>query len=117
MATKLHDCNLFSDFVLLTSEVLGDGQVRPRARDPLPLELVEAVRARIVARHDFDSLREEEKVYDIFQQWERKKKVGRGIKRKKIKTYDLDIVLSEIPAFVNGAVLTFSYGRPAEVVV
>jgi len=56
MATELHDGDLFSDFVLLAAEVVGDGQVRPRARDALPLELVEAVGARIVARHDLDSL-------------------------------------------------------------
>ena len=57
MATKLHDCDLFFDFVLLAPEVVGDGQVRPRARDPFPLELVEPVGAGVVARHDFDSLR------------------------------------------------------------
>ena len=56
MATELHDGDLFSDFVLLAAEVVGDGQMRPRARDALPLELVEAVGARIVARHDLDSL-------------------------------------------------------------
>ena len=56
MATELHDGDLFSDFVLLAAEVVSDGQVRPRARDALPLELVEAVGAGIVARHDLDSL-------------------------------------------------------------
>jgi hypothetical protein len=58
MATKFHDCDLFFDFIFLAAEVVGDGQVRPRARDPLSLELVEAVGTGIVARHDFDGLRE-----------------------------------------------------------
>jgi hypothetical protein len=30
----------------------------PRARDSLPLELVETIGAGVMARHDFDSLRE-----------------------------------------------------------
>jgi hypothetical protein len=56
MATELHDSDLFSDFVLLAAEVIGDGQMRPRARYALPLQLVETVGARIMARHDLDSL-------------------------------------------------------------
>jgi hypothetical protein len=58
VATEFHYCDLFSDFIFLAAEVFGDGQVRPRARNPLSLELVEAVGAGIVARHDFDGLRE-----------------------------------------------------------
>jgi hypothetical protein len=56
MATELHDGDLFSDFILLAAEVVGDGQMRPRTGDALSLELVETVGARIVARHDLDSL-------------------------------------------------------------
>jgi hypothetical protein len=61
MATEFHDCDLFFDFVFLAAKVVGDGQVRPRARDSLSLELVEPVGAGVVARHDFDSLREKER--------------------------------------------------------
>ncbi len=56
MATELHDSDLFSYFVLLAAEVVSDGQVGARAWDALPLELVEAVCARVVARDDLDSL-------------------------------------------------------------
>ncbi len=56
VATKFHDCDLFFDFVFLATEVVSDGEVRARARDALPLELIEAVCAGVVARHDFDSL-------------------------------------------------------------
>lgn len=58
VATEFHDCDLFFDFVFLAAEVVGDGQVRPRARDPLSLELVKAVSAGVVTRHDFDGLGE-----------------------------------------------------------
>jgi len=56
MATELHDGDLFSDFVILVVEVVSDGQVGARAWDALPLELVEAVCTRVVARDDLDSL-------------------------------------------------------------
>jgi hypothetical protein len=54
MATKLHDGDLFFYFAFLTAEVIGDGQMRPRARDAFSLELVETVGAGIVARHNLD---------------------------------------------------------------
>ncbi len=58
MATEFHDCDLFFDFVFLAAEVVSDGQVGPRTGDPLSLELVEAVGAGVVARDDFDGLRD-----------------------------------------------------------
>ena len=61
MATEFHDCDLFFDFVFLAAEVVRDGEVGPRTRDPPSLELVEAVGAGIVSRHDFDGLREVER--------------------------------------------------------
>ena len=57
MATELHDSNLFFNFVFLATKVIGDGQMRPRAWNPLPLELVEPVGAGVMARNNFDSLR------------------------------------------------------------
>jgi hypothetical protein len=63
VATEFHDCDLFFNFVLLAAEVVGDGQVGPRAWDALPFELVETVGARIVARHDLDGLRSERAAY------------------------------------------------------
>ena len=57
MATEFHDSDLFFDFVFLAAEVVGDGQVGPRAGDPFSLELVEAVGTGIVTRDDFDGLR------------------------------------------------------------
>jgi hypothetical protein len=59
MATEFHDGDLFFNFVLLATEVVSDGQVGPRAWDALPFELVEAVGAGVVARHDLDGLRSE----------------------------------------------------------
>jgi hypothetical protein len=59
MATELHDGDLFFYFVFLAAEVVGDGQMRPRARDALSLELVETVGAGVVARHNFDGLGDE----------------------------------------------------------
>jgi hypothetical protein len=50
------DCDFFFDFVFLAAEVVGDGQVGPRTGDTLSLELVEVVRAGVVARDDFDGL-------------------------------------------------------------
>ena len=122
MATELHDGDLFSDFILLAAEVIGDGQMWPRARYALPLQLVETVGARIVARHDLDSLHASSKAMQ-------RKGRGRGggskenrgeIKRKeqgKKKTHDFDTILREIPAFVYGAVLALTHGGPAEVMI
>jgi hypothetical protein len=61
MATEFHDCDLFFDFVFLATEVVGDGEVGPRARNSLSLELVEAVGAGVVTRDDFDGLGEVER--------------------------------------------------------
>ena len=58
MATEFHDCDLFFDFVFLAAEVVGDGQVGPRAGDPPSFELIEAVGAGVVSRDDFDGLRD-----------------------------------------------------------
>jgi hypothetical protein len=69
MATELHDSNLFFNFVFLATKVIGDGQMRPRAWNPLPLELVEPVGAGVVARHNFDSLREDREGGAQYQHW------------------------------------------------
>ena len=57
MTTELHNSDLFFDFVLLTAEVIGDGQMWARTRNPLSLELVETIRTGVMAWHDFDSLK------------------------------------------------------------
>jgi len=50
IATEFHECD---HFLLLAAKVVS--QVRPRAWDALPFELVEGVGAGIVARHDLDA--------------------------------------------------------------
>jgi hypothetical protein len=57
MTTKLHNGDLFFDFVLLTTEVIGDGQMWARTWNPLSLELVETIRTGVMAWYDFDSLK------------------------------------------------------------
>ncbi len=104
MATELHDRDLFFDFVFLAAEVVGDGEMGPRARDPPPLELVEAVCAGVMARHDFDGLGERGAY-----------RSGReGVIRD---THDSNAVLSEIPTFVDGAMLALTDRGTAEVMV
>jgi hypothetical protein len=144
VTTELHDCDLFFDFVFLAAEVVGDGQVRPRARDSLPLELVEPVGAGVVARHDFDSLREKRgkgaSSTNIRQGSRRARRnenggggearergrVMEGVwrdemkkeeERREGKTHDFNAVLSEIPTFVDGTVLALAHGGTAKVVV
>lgn len=74
MTAEFHDGDLLFYFVLLATEVVGDRQVRPRARDVSPLELVEAVGARVMPRHDLDSLRK--------GRWGKKKKTEKEMKAK-----------------------------------
>jgi hypothetical protein len=49
VTAEFHDGDLLFDFVLLATEVVGDREVRPRTRDLFPLELVEAVSARVMS--------------------------------------------------------------------
>lgn len=137
MATELHDGDLFSDFVLLAAEVVGDGQMRPRARDAFPLELVETVGARVVARHDLDSLQMPSGSHTCQQtsshsscikatwwkRWGGEKCVVRVRVMKKgeegdwCATHDFDAILREIPAFVDGTMLSLAHGGSAEVMI
>jgi len=56
VTAEFHDGDLLFYFVLLAAQVVCERQVRSRARDLFPLELVEAVCAGVVSRHDFDGL-------------------------------------------------------------